>query len=74
MMWAHGDDIGLTIDICATGALTTGRYDCIMIGAGQRVVPAHLLLFEKLINIVRQHARLRRSYASARTPQIRRKL
>jgi hypothetical protein len=49
-------DDGKTAEAALTDALATGRYDCIMIGAGLRVVPAYLLLFEKLINIVHQHA------------------
>jgi hypothetical protein len=39
-----------------TDELTTSRYDCIMIGAGLRVVPPYFLLFEKLINVVHRHA------------------
>jgi hypothetical protein len=49
-------DDGKTAEAVLTDALTTNRYDCIMIGAGLRVVPAYLLLFERLINIVHQHA------------------
>jgi hypothetical protein len=48
-------DDGKTAEAVLTDALTAGRYDCIMIGAGLRAVPPYLLLFEKLINIVHQH-------------------
>ena len=48
-------DDGKTAEAVLTSALTTGRYDCIMIGAGLRVVPPYLLLFEKLINVVHRH-------------------
>jgi hypothetical protein len=49
-------DDGKTAEAVFTHALTTEKYDCIMIGAGLRVVPQHLLLFEKLINVVHGHA------------------
>lgn len=45
-------DDGKTAEAALTGALTTSGYDCIMIGAGLRVVPPYFLLFEKLINVV----------------------
>jgi hypothetical protein len=31
-------------------------FHCIMIGAGLRIVPPYFLLFEKLINVIHQHA------------------
>jgi hypothetical protein len=49
-------DDGKTAEVALSDALTTGRYDCIMIGAGLRVVPPYFLLFEKLINVVHRHA------------------
>jgi hypothetical protein len=49
-------DDGKTAEAVLTDALTTGTYDCIMIGAGLRIVPPYFLLFEKLINIVHRHA------------------
>ena len=49
-------DDGKTAETVLTDALTTSRYDCVMIGAGLRVVPPYLLLFEKLINLVHRHA------------------
>jgi hypothetical protein len=49
-------DDGKTAEVVLTDALTTGRYDCIMIGAGLRVVPPYFLLFEKLINVIHRHA------------------
>jgi hypothetical protein len=49
-------DDGKTAEAVLTDALTTSRYGCIMIGAGLRVVPPYLLLFEKLVNVVHQHA------------------
>jgi hypothetical protein len=49
-------DGGETAEAVLTDALTTSRYDCIMIGAGLRIVPPYLLLFEKLVNVVHRHA------------------
>ena len=49
-------DDGKTAEAVLTDALTTGTYDCIMIGAGLRVVPPYFLLFEKLMNVVHRHA------------------
>ena len=49
-------DDGKTAEAVLTDALTTSRYDCIMIGAGLRIVPPYLLLFEKLVNVVHRHA------------------
>jgi len=36
--------------------LSKDKYDCILIGAGVRTVDTYIILFEKLINIVRQDA------------------
>ncbi len=49
-------DDGKTAEAALTDALTSIRYDCIMIGAGLRIVTPYFLLFEKLINVVHQHA------------------
>jgi hypothetical protein len=49
-------DDGKTAEVAVAHALATARYDCIMIGAGLRTVPPYFLLFEKLINVVHQHA------------------
>jgi hypothetical protein len=49
-------DDGKSAETTLTDELTTNRYDCIMIGAGLRVVPPYFLLFEKLINVVHRHA------------------
>jgi hypothetical protein len=49
-------DDGKSAEATLTNELTTNRYDCIMIGAGLRVVPPYFLLFEKLINVVHRHA------------------
>ena len=49
-------DDGNTAEAVLTDALTSSTYDCIMIGAGLRVVPPYFLLFEKLINVVHRLA------------------
>ena len=48
-------DDGKTAEAVLTDALTS-RYDCIIIGAGLRVVPPYFLLFEKLINVIHRNA------------------
>ena len=48
-------DDGKTAEAVLTDVLTNSGYDCIMIGAGLRVVPSYLLVFEKLVNVVHRH-------------------
>jgi hypothetical protein len=49
-------DDGKTAEAVLTDVLATGGYDCIMIGAGLRIVPPYFLLFEKLINVIHRHS------------------
>jgi hypothetical protein len=49
-------DFGQTAEAAVRSCLERTRFDCILIGAGVRANPAHFLLFEKLINVVHQHA------------------
>lgn len=49
-------DLGETAETVVTQKLKETAFDCVMIGAGVRTVPDKLLLFEKLINLVHQHA------------------
>ena len=49
-------DLGETAETVVTQKLKETAFDGVMIGAGVRTVPDKLLLFEKLINIVHQHA------------------
>lgn len=51
-------DFGETAEAVVTAELQRRQYDCIMIGAGVRTVPSNFILFEKLINIVHEHAPL----------------
>lgn len=48
-------DLGETAEAVATRHLKLRSFDCVMIGAGLRS-SALLLLFEKLINLVHEHA------------------
>ncbi len=49
-------DFGETAEAVLRSCLQRKRFDCIMIGAGLRVVPANFLLFEKLLNVAHEHA------------------
>ncbi|TDC15062.1 hypothetical protein E1265_27320 [Streptomyces sp. 8K308] len=49
-------DLGEAADAVLTRALTGGEFDCVVIGAGVRVVPEHLRLFERVINLVHRLA------------------
>ena len=49
-------DAGEKAEALLADTLATDRYDCIMIGAGLRTVPPYFLFFEKLINVIHQHA------------------
>ena len=49
-------DLGETAESVVLERLRQNEYDCILIGAGVRTVATHFLLFEKLINIVHEHA------------------
>jgi hypothetical protein len=49
-------DFGETAEAVLRGRLTKKRFDCILIGAGVRTNPSNFMLFEKLINVVHEHA------------------
>ena len=49
-------DLGETAAAVVESELQQRRYDCIVIGAGIRVLPSNFLLFEKLVNVVHAHA------------------
>jgi hypothetical protein len=59
--------LGYDADLCLTdfgetaGAVVEERlarktYDCVLIGAGVRTVPRHFALFERLVNVLHEHA------------------
>jgi hypothetical protein len=49
-------DFGQTAEAVVTAELQKQQFDCILIGAGVRAVPSNFILFEKLINVVHEHA------------------
>jgi hypothetical protein len=49
-------DFGDTAEAVLRSQLMQDQYECILIGAGVRANPTHFLLFEKLINVVHEHA------------------
>ena len=49
-------DFGETAEAVVRSQLKQKRFDCVMIGAGVRTNPSNFLLFEKLINVVHEHA------------------
>ena len=49
-------DFGQTAEAVVTACLQQRQFDCILIGAGVRAVPSNFILFEKLINVVHEHA------------------
>ena len=49
-------DFGKTAGAVVQSQLKQKRFDCILIGAGVRANPSNFLLFEKLINVVHEHA------------------
>ena len=49
-------DFGETAEAVVRRQLQQERYDCVMIGAGVRKNTNNFILFEKLINVVHEHA------------------
>ena len=49
-------DFGETAEAVVQNQLEQKRFDCILIGAGIRTIPSKFILFEKLINVVHEHA------------------
>ena len=49
-------DFGETAEAVVRSQLEQKQFDCILIGAGVRANPSNLMLFEKLINVVHEHA------------------
>jgi DNA-binding LacI/PurR family transcriptional regulator len=49
-------DTGETAEDVVGSRLREKQFDCIIIGAGIRVVATYFLLFEKLINVVHENA------------------
>ncbi len=49
-------DFGATAEAVLTSTLAKRSWDCIVIGAGVRLIAQNTPLFEKLVNIIHQHA------------------
>jgi hypothetical protein len=49
-------DLGSTAEAMVAQKLSEKSFDCVVIGAGIRTIPAYFLLFEKLVNVVHQRA------------------
>jgi len=49
-------DFGETAETVLAQRLDAAPWDCVMIGAGVRVIPSNFLLFETLVNVVHRHA------------------
>jgi hypothetical protein len=49
-------DFGETAEAVVRSQLEQKRFDCVLIGAGVRTIPSNFLLFEKLVNVVHEHA------------------
>lgn len=49
-------DLGETAESVVSDTLSREKFDCIMIGAGVRMLPQHTVLFEKIINAIHQKA------------------
>ena len=49
-------DLGKTAEAFVRDRLTQKQFDCILVGAGVRTIPKYFILFEKLINVVHEHA------------------
>ena len=49
-------DLGETAEAVVRDRLRQKQFDCIVIGAGVRTIPKYFILFEKLVNVVHEHA------------------
>ena len=49
-------DFGETAEDVVRNDLKLLPWDCVLIGAGVRIVPDNFFLFEKLVNVVHEHA------------------
>src|SRR5918996_1965611 len=47
-------DLGETAESVVSDTLSKEKFDCIMVGAGVRMLPQHTILFEKIINTIHQ--------------------
>ena len=49
-------DFGKTAEAVILSQIKSKTFDCVLVGAGVRTIAPNFLLFEKLINIIHEHA------------------
>jgi len=49
-------DFGETAEVALATVLKRKPYDCVVIGAGMRTIDKNFLLFERILNVVHEHA------------------
>jgi hypothetical protein len=49
-------DFGDTAEAVLAQRLDAAPWDCVLVGAGVRAIPANLLLFERLVNVIHRRA------------------
>jgi hypothetical protein len=49
-------DLGETAERVVSDTLSQEKFDCVMVGAGIRMLPQYTVLFEKIINAIHQKA------------------
>jgi hypothetical protein len=49
-------DLGETAESVVSDTLSREKFDCIMVGAGVRMLPQHTVVFEKIMNTIHQKA------------------
>lgn len=49
-------DFGETAETVLREKLKARTFDCVVVGAGVRTMATHFLLFEKIINVIHEHA------------------
>jgi hypothetical protein len=47
-------DLGETAERVVSDTLSREKFDCIMVGAGVRILPQHTFVFEKIMNVIHQ--------------------
>ena len=62
-------DDGKTAEAVLSAELSNGGHDCIIVGAGLRILPPYFILFEKLINVIHRHTPASTRIVSIQTRQ-----
>jgi len=62
-------DLGETTESVVSDILSREKYECIMVGAGIRILPQNTVMFKKILNTSHQKAQhLLQKYASILIP------